>query len=196
MQISDFYTDVLHITDPELVGQLSAVTQARRMARGEFLVREGEPQPHISFLLSGILRGFFLDINGRDITDCFGFHLGTPTMASFDLQAPSPISIEVLTEAEVLLVPLETALRFLEQDPRLVQVYNRLLQSSLHTHWQIKTMLHQRTAMERYQWFLEAYPGLIDQVTNRHVASFLGMSPVTLSRLRHTLPSEPPSPHR
>ena len=117
-------------------------------------------------------------------------------MASFDLQAPSPISIEALTEAEVLLVPLETALRFLEQDPRLVQVYNRLLQSSLHTHWQIKTMLHQRTAMERYQWFLEAYPGLIDQVTNRHVASFLGMSPVTLSRLRHTLPCGPPSPHR
>ena len=69
MQISDFYTDVFHITDPELVGQLSAVTQARRIARGEFLVREGEPQPHISFLLSGILRGFFLDINGRDITD-------------------------------------------------------------------------------------------------------------------------------
>ena len=186
MQISDFYTHVLHITDPELVGQLSAVTQARRIARGEFLVREGEPQPHISFLLSGILRGFFLDINGRDITDCFGFHLGTPTMASFDLQAPSPSSIESLTEAEVLLVPVETALRFLEQDPRLVQVYSRLLQSSLHTHWQIKTMLHQRTAMERYQWFLEAYPGLIDQVTNRHVASFLGMVP------RH---AQPPAAH-
>ncbi|MEQ2617002.1 hypothetical protein AAAT94_07475 [Intestinimonas aquisgranensis] len=41
--------------------------------------------------------------------------------------------------------------------------------------------------MERYQWFLEAYPGLIDQVTHRYVASFLEMSPVTLSRLRSAL---------
>ena len=38
--------------------------------------------------------------------------------------------------------------------------------------------------MERYQWFLARYPGLISTVNNKHIASFLGMTPVTLSRLR------------
>ena len=41
--------------------------------------------------------------------------------------------------------------------------------------------------MQRYQWFLENYPGLIHTLNNKHIASFLGMTPVTLSRLRHQL---------
>ena len=41
--------------------------------------------------------------------------------------------------------------------------------------------------MGRYQWFLKKYPGLIDEVSNKHIASFLGMTPVTLSRLRQKL---------
>lgn len=48
----------------------------------------------------------------------------------------------------------------------------------------MKVVLYQQSAAERYQWFLNAYPGLIDQVKHKHIASFLGMSPVTLSRLR------------
>lgn len=79
------------------------------------------------------------------------------------------------------------ALDLLEHDVRLVYIYNHLLQASMEEHWQLKTVLHKRTAMERYQWFLEAYPGLIDQVTHRYVVSFLEMSPVTLSRLRSAL---------
>ena len=75
----------------------------------------------------------------------------------------------------------------LEHDVRLVYLYNQLLQASMEEHWHLKTVLHKRSAMERYQWFLETYPGLIDQVTHRYVASFLEMSPVTLSRLRSAL---------
>jgi hypothetical protein len=41
--------------------------------------------------------------------------------------------------------------------------------------------------MERYQCFLKYYPDLINIVNNKHIASFLGMTPVTLSRLRHQL---------
>ena len=75
----------------------------------------------------------------------------------------------------------------LENDVRTVHIYNSLLRNSLLEHWQIKTVLHKRTSMERYQWFLQAYPGLIDQVTHRYIASFLEMSPVTLSCLRAAL---------
>ena len=62
--------------------------------------------------------------------------------------------------------------------------YNHLLTDALKRHWEIKTMLYKCTAKERYEWFLENYPGLIDQVTNKYIASFLRMSPVTLSRLK------------
>ena len=41
--------------------------------------------------------------------------------------------------------------------------------------------------MERYQWFRQAYPGLSEKISNRYIASFLNMTPVTLSRLKQEL---------
>lgn len=58
------------------------------------------------------------------------------------------------------------------------------------SHWELKRVLNSCTAVQRYQWFLEEYPGLIDRVSNKYIASFLGMTPVTLSWLRRTLREE------
>ena len=45
--------------------------------------------------------------------------------------------------------------------------------------------LSQGDATERFEWFCKEYPGMVDMVNNRYIASFLGITPVTLSRLRH-----------
>ena len=78
-------------------------------------------------------------------------------------------------------------MRLVGQNMEAMSLYNRLLQQSSQVHWEIKNMLCQHNAMERYQWFLRAYPGLIEQISNKYVASFLGITPVTLSRLRRAL---------
>ena len=67
------------------------------------------------------------------------------------------------------------------------QLYANLVLRSAKRHWEIKTVLYQYTATQKYQWFLQAYPELICHVSGRHIASFLGMTPVTLSRLKRTL---------
>ena len=66
-------------------------------------------------------------------------------------------------------------------------LYNQMLIAALKAHWELKRVLNSYTAAERYQWFLDKYPGLIDKVSNKYIASFLGMTPVTLSRLRRML---------
>ncbi len=75
----------------------------------------------------------------------------------------------------------------MKESTKLLWIYNELLQAALRSHWEMKTMICQHTAMERYQWFLQAYPGLVKKVNGKHIASFLGMNPVTLSRLKHAL---------
>ena len=67
------------------------------------------------------------------------------------------------------------------------KLYNELLIKALNEHWKLKQILNSYTAVQRYQWFLDEYPGLIGKVSNKYIASFLGMTPVTLSRLRRTL---------
>ena len=69
----------------------------------------------------------------------------------------------------------------------MLQLYNKLLLIGLDRHWQEKINLLSCSAMQRYLWFLENYPNLIDLVGNKYIASFLGMTPATLSRLRRRL---------
>lgn len=182
-----FYTEVMKITDPALAKRMADLSRQVHLEKKELLIREGERQEQFVFLLEGVLRGFFLDINGREITDCIAFQCGTPAMAAVMLNEPSIISVEAVTPCELLAIEAQTLQALLQQNTELVWIYNAYLQQALQTHWQIKTMVCQHTAMERYQWFLQAYPGLIDQVNNKYIASFLGMTPVTLSRLRRTL---------
>ena len=48
-------------------------------------------------------------------------------------------------------------------------------------------LMYQYTAMQRYEWFLKRYPELSQMISGRYIASYLGMTPVTLSRLRGKL---------
>lgn len=190
VQVERFYTDVLGLTDEGLLKTLTEITEVRTLKRREVLVEAGTRQREVVFVLEGILRGYFLDMNGKEITDCFGIQCGTPAMSSFTLDSPSSISIEALTDCRVLCIPTDEAVRLIGQNMEAMGLYNRLLQQASQVHWEIKTMLCQHNAMERYQWFLRAYPGLINQISNKYIASFLGITPVTLSRLRRALREE------
>lgn len=185
MDANSFYRQVFGITEPEILEKLFSVTELRSLQKKELLIREGEALTDIVFVVSGVFRSFYPDENGRDITDCFAFLCGDPITAAFDLNSPSAIlSIEALTDGEILCIPIEKALGLLRENASLMQIYNRLLTAVIERHWEIKNVLHKQTASERYQWFLATYPGLIDRVAHRYIASFLDMSPVTLSRLR------------
>ena len=186
-EAESFYADVLHVKDRGLVKELAEITTSVYLDKGEMLVHEGEEQNYFSFLTDGILRGFYIDANGRDVTDCFGYRCGTPAMACIKEGAPALFSIEALTACSFLQIDINALMALLHEEPQLLWIYNDLLKAALEEHWMTKTMLCQHSAMERYQWFLKAYPGLIDQVSNKYIASFLGMTSVTLSRLRRKM---------
>lgn len=187
MTKAEFYTEVMRVSNPALAKQLADSTKQIHLNKKDMLIREGELQEYFIFLLEGILRGFFLDITGKEITDCFLFQRGSPSMATVELKEPSIVSLEAETECELFAIKIEILQQLMQQNAELLWIYNALLRQSLQAHWKIKTMVCQHTAMERYQWFLREYPGLIQRVNNKYIASFLGITPVTLSRLRRVL---------
>lgn len=164
-------------------------TEHRTFKKGEYLVRAGEVMNDLCFLESGIFRGSFVDVNGKDVTDCIGFISGTPAIAfcRMEVNFPSPDAIEMLTDGSFFCIPISVIVELLKDYQEMMLLYNRLLIASLDMHWTMKKILHQYSAPQRYQWFLKEYPGLISQIRNKYIASFLGMTPVTLSRLRHFL---------
>ena len=190
-----FLENYLPLSDATVRQTLLHAARTASIPKRTLLIESGEVQRQIPILVHGIIRGFLLDADGRDITDCFLFQRGEFAMACNDLGKPSQISLETMTDCELVLIPLATILPLMETSLELLRLYNRVLIEALDRHWEGKMLLYRCNAMQRYQWFLKRYPGLIDRVSNKHIASFLGMTPVTLSRLRRQVregePDEP-----
>lgn len=185
--IEAFYRAHYGLQDQEILRALAAASTVRRLRAGELLVREGEVQREVPFLVSGVIRSYYYDAGGKDVTDCLDNEAGAPVVTEAELGQPSRLYLEVLVETEVIALPVEDVRRLIRQYPALLEIYNRLLTVSYSKHWEIKTVITRSTAMQRYQWFLRRYPGLSDQVNQKYIASFLEMTPVTLSRLRRKL---------
>lgn len=185
-----FLENLLGLTDDTLVQNLLATSQTVQVKKGSLLVEAGEIQTRIPMLLKGVFRGFLLDVDGSDITDCFVCRRGDIVMGCNALGEPSQISLEAMTDGEVISVSTAAIISMMDSSRELLWLYNCYLMEALERHWEGKMIMHRYSAMERYQWFLRRYPGLIDLVSNKHIASFLGMTPVTLSRLRRQLRDE------
>lgn len=190
VQLMSFFQNEVGVEDDELAARLADCAHLRTLKKGECLIREGEPQTAVSFLCSGVLRGFAIDVDGHETTGCFIAGPGLPAMPSARIDVASPLTLEALLSTTVASIDLEEVEGLLSTSISANQLYIRMLGLGWQANWEAKEVLTQLKARERYLWFLEAYPGLVETVPNKHVASFLGMTPVTLSRLRTALREE------
>ena len=184
MHIAQFYREVLGVTDESILELLVENSKLIVFEKGQHLIHADEVATELYFLMEGLFRGFFLDAKGREVTDCFGVEPGTPALSGTPfVMTPEP----AMERSLVLALPAYALYPYLHNNLNLMRIYNQMLWVSLKGHWENKMAMVQYCAMERYQWFLRRYPGVIDRVPHRHVASFLGITPVSLSRIRREL---------
>ena len=160
----------------------------RKLQKGEQFYSEDEKSQYIYFLLSGVLRGYTIEKDGKDITDCFLFRYGQAHIGFLDAGLNNFLTerAEAVTEVELMCFDVKELAAEIYNSLELSRLYSAKLMESYIEHWVHKNVRFRYSAMERYQWFLTAYPGLIDIVPHKHIASFLGMTSVTLSRLRRS----------
>jgi CRP-like cAMP-binding protein len=187
LQTQQFLQETFHLPEGPLLQHICAISTSRHLQKGEILFREGEIPAQAAFLQKGILRGFFINKNGKEIIDCFCYRPGDPAIPSTPLDTPAQITLEALQESLVLCFPMKEILNLLETHMPLAQLHSQILQESMNRHLEIKKALYQYTAMQRYQWFLSEYAPIAKVVSGKYIASFLDMTPVTLSRLRKSL---------
>lgn len=176
--------------DESALRAIASASRIRRLAKNEALISLGELNYDVSFLISGIMRSYLVDIDGNEITDCFVFHPGTVVVPCARLDVPSPTTVMAEVPSSVLSISSECVSSLLSTNNSAMKLYVELLQRAWEWHWHSRLVFNRRTAKERYLWFLRVFPGLVDHVPNHHIASFLGMTPVTLSRLRSSMRAE------
>ena len=106
------------------------------------------------------------------------------------LNEPSDVTIECIAEGSCIRIDLKEFISLANHKrwhSELLECYNRLLIQGIKQHQQHKRVIHDCDAIGRYRWFLCKYPNLINTISHKDIASFIGMTPVTLSKLRGKL---------
>jgi len=154
------------------------------VAKGDYLLREGQVCRHLYFLESGALRGYY-NLEGKEITHWFGFENDFITsFHSFITQEPAVENIQLLEGSVLLKISKENLTQLLNryQDiERLVRIiyekyYIRLEERFVNAQF--------KSAKERYEQLLQQTPHIIERVPLGYIASYLGISQETLSRIR------------
>lgn len=155
---------------------------------GEFLQRAGEPARHAAFVAEGCIRMYAIDSNGKEhIVQFAPENWWLSDSASLMTKAPSQYFIDAIEDSEVLLLDPPSHQKLLERIPAYAAAFQTGLQK--HAAAKDRRIINSlsTSAEERYLDFMETYPSIALRVPQRMVASYLGITPETVSRIRKNL---------
>jgi len=173
--------------DPDVLNNISSIVTEESVSKGDLLLKQGDICKHLYFTESGIIRCFSLK-DGMDITTWFSFKNEFITsFTSFFPKVPSYENMELLTDATLLKISFSDFDTLRRQSIEFEKVINHFV--TLYT-IQIEQRLFQiqtQSATEKYQTMLRSEPHLIQEIPSKHLASYLGVSRETLSRIRSSI---------
>lgn len=155
---------------------------------GEFLQRGGDVSTHAAFVASGCLRNYVIDAKGKEHIIQFApetWWLADNT--SLASGTPSPYFIDALETSELLLIDAPSHQRIVASVPPYAASFQTGLQRHAAAKDQRIVSALATSAEERYLQFLDTYPSIAQRVPQFMLASYLGISPETLSRIRKNL---------
>lgn len=183
---------------PELWRALEARLRPRRLAKGEFFLRPGEASASVALVRRGLLRFYYTDTSGAEYTKAFRAEGELASAyAELLLGIPSRTHIQALEDCELLAADFGALDAALSPFPSWQRTARLIAEHFYVVKERREFELLQLSAEERYGRFVEEFPGILERLPQYHVASYLGVTPVALSRivsrLRKTRPKTRPS---
>ena len=162
-----------------------SIAKEKTVSKGETLIREGQSVNKTFFVTDGCLRSFCVDKEGKEHTLQFAIEDWwiSDFMAIYNHE-PAALTVECITESAVIEFNAQKLNEIYLQFPELEPFQRKNLERHVVSlHKRILNQL-QLTALERYNLFLEQYPSIEQYVPNYHIASYLGITQQSLSRVR------------
>lgn len=160
----------------------------RKIKKGEFLIKENQVCDEIVFVKSGILRSFFTNSNGEEITNCFTFENEFMTaFSSFITQIPTDENIQAITDCEFEVIDKSSVEKKYNSSFRWADIGRKIAENEIvNLHHRIAT-LQKKSAIERYEDLFINHQKYIQYIPQLYLASYLGVSPRHLSRIRQAV---------
>ena len=160
----------------------------RLLSAGEFLQRAGDVSTHAAFVASGCLRSYVIDSKGKEhIVQFAPEDWWLSDVTSLMSGAPSQYFIDAVEDSMLLLIDPPSHQLVIERVPGYAASFRTGLQRHAAAKDERIVNALSTSAEERYQEFLRKYPSIVLRVPQWMLASYLGVSPETLSRVRKSL---------
>jgi CRP/FNR family transcriptional regulator, anaerobic regulatory protein len=176
--------NALHPMDEQLTEKIRTVTQFADYPKKSFLLRDGEICDKACMVVKGLARAYYIS-GDKDITSRFmdeGFII--TSWISYYHQKPGDEFIEALEDTTLACIHYKDIQLLYKEYPLFNFIGRKQTEYSLYLSELRTRMLRKHTAEEKYMFFLENHPDLLQRVSLKHIATYLGMNEETLSRIR------------
>ncbi|NJY62129.1 Crp/Fnr family transcriptional regulator [Salinimicrobium sp. CDJ15-81-2] len=181
--------ETINITDEEFE-YAKTLFIPKKLRKKRFLLEEGEPCVYTTFVEKGLLRSFTVDDKGNEHILQFGMEgWWVADLYSFLTGEPSEYNIEALEDSELLLITKSSWDLLLDEVPAFERYFRTLIQNNLIATQRRLMGTISTTAEERYNKLLQDFPRISQRVPQHMIASYIGVTRETLSRLRSQMTS-------
>lgn len=176
----------MHIPE-DSISKAIGFSRFKVYSKGEIIARTGDKATSAGLVISGMIRSYYVDSDGNDITQYFaaeGNWCIDSGMIGFDgMQA----NWEALEDATVMLFDAKDMKELIYSDEQLKSLWIEALESGMRYKVYRENGFLVENATERYIAFRKAYPMLSERIQLRYIATYLGVKPETLSRIRSSM---------
>lgn len=167
----------------------NSLLENKKIPKKTILLHEGEKCSFEAFVVKGCVRKYYIDSNGIEVILQLAIENAWVSDISFSIyeHSPSDVFIETLEDCEFFMFNPESKELLFAQAPRFERAFRILMQRNLAVTQKRLFNAISKTATDKYLEFLDKYPTLSQRVAQHYIASFLGISPEFLSKIRTKL---------
>ncbi|TDQ23864.1 Crp/Fnr family transcriptional regulator [Tenacibaculum caenipelagi] len=153
--------------------------------KGDIVVREGQFSKKVFFIVQGCSRAYYLK-DGKDISDWFTFeNQFMASIVSFFSNEPSPHYVEFIEDSTVLEFSKDTVDKLSQKHHDFERLISKIVTETMLGLCERLYTIQFNKAEERYKHLLSIYPFITNRIPLTHIASYLGITLETLSRIRN-----------
>lgn len=170
--------------------QFIAIAKLNRVKRRQFLVQPGFVCTHQIYVVSGALRSYFVTSNGTEHTIQFAIDdWFISDFNSYISQTPASLFVEALQDSNIILISYTDVEELCSQNPKFERFFRLIAQRAFAFSQRRILSNLDKTAEERYAEFSKLYPQIVNRVPQYALASYLGITPEFLSKIRKKVSS-------
>ena len=167
------------------VERFKSFLKHRKLRKRQYLLQAGEVSTFETFVLSGCLRSYSVEDDGTEHIVQFAIeNWWIGDLYSFLTGAPATLNIDAIEDSEVFTIERNDLERLYREIPKFERMFRILFQNAFVAHQRRILSKNSQTAEEQYIEFIGKYPSIEQRVPQHQIASYLGMSAETISRIR------------